>query len=106
MPTEKECKIALEILKARVNYENVDAIICFKELIDEHFDNPPLEWEEIKPKMWVWSKSMKSWIYIFKPHDWKPIKGIRYSHRLIYHSADGYYMDYKRNEFYRKEVQE
>lgn len=31
MLTEKECRQALEILKARVNYENVDAIICFKD---------------------------------------------------------------------------
>lgn len=39
MLTKEECKEALEILKARVNYENVDAIICFKELIEEHFED-------------------------------------------------------------------
>ena len=37
MLTKEECIHALEILKQNVSYETVDAIICFKELIKEHF---------------------------------------------------------------------
>ena len=64
MLTEKEYRQALEILKARANYENVDAIICFKELIDEHFDNPPLEFEELKQGMWIWDNARKEWVKV------------------------------------------
>lgn len=42
MLTKEECRQALEILKAQVNYENVDAIICFKKLIEEHFNKNTL----------------------------------------------------------------
>lgn len=64
MLTEKECRQALEILKARVNYENVDAIICFKELIEEHFDNPPLAIDDLKPDQEVYSKNFGETVLI------------------------------------------
>jgi hypothetical protein len=38
MVTEKKCRTALEILKEKANGETVDAVICFKELIAEHFE--------------------------------------------------------------------
>lgn len=44
MLTKEKCKEALEILKGHVSYETVDAIVCFKELIEEHFDNPQIDW--------------------------------------------------------------
>lgn len=38
MSTKDECRTALEILKEKANGETVDAVVCFKELIDEHFE--------------------------------------------------------------------
>lgn len=38
MVTEKECRTALEILKEKANGETVDAVVCFKELIEDHFE--------------------------------------------------------------------
>ena len=70
MLTEKECRQALEILKARVNYENVDAIICFKELIDEHFDNPPLKFEELIKHKFVWDNELKEFAFVLE--EYKP----------------------------------
>ena len=31
----------------------------FKQLINEHFDNPPLKFEELKVGMWVWDNKRK-----------------------------------------------
>lgn len=86
----------LENFKQKIN--------CLKQLINEHFDNPPLKFEEIKEKMWVWDSKTKSYIFIFKPLNWEPIKGIRYANMIIYHSVEGYYMDFEENRFYRREV--
>lgn len=38
MLTKEECRTALEILKEKANGETVDAVVCFKKLIDEHFE--------------------------------------------------------------------
>ena len=56
MLTEKECREALEILKEKANGETVDAVVCFKELIDEHFDNPPLTIDDLKRDQEVYFK--------------------------------------------------
>lgn len=86
----------LENFKKKIN--------CLKQLINEHFDNTPLKFEELKENMWVWDNKTKSYIFIFKPLNWEPIKGIRYANMIIYHSAEGYYMDFEENRFFRYEV--
>ena len=63
-----------------------------------------LGFEEIKEKMWVWDSKTKSYIFIFKPLNWEPIKGLRYANMIINHSAEGYYMNFEENRFYRREV--
>lgn len=35
---------------------NGKLIGTFKQLIKEHFDNPPHKFEELKPDMWVWDR--------------------------------------------------
>lgn len=64
MVTEKECRTALEILKEKANGETVDAVVCFKELIDEHFDNPPLTIDDLKPDQEVYSKNFGETVLI------------------------------------------
>lgn len=119
MINEKECREALEHIKTLrgSNYgwyysgfnnsalpfdEDTNVI---SKLIEEHFDNPPLKWEELKEKTWYWHEPSTSWIYLFKPLNWEPVKGLRYAERIIQNSCDGYYMDFKEGQLYRKEVQ-
>lgn len=68
--------------------------------------NPPLKFEELKEKTWYWYEPSKSWIYLYKPLDWEPIKGLRYGERIINNSVEGYYMDFKENTLFRKQVEE
>lgn len=73
-------------------------------LLQELVDNPPLKFEDLKEGMWVWDNKNKSYIYIFKPLVWEPVKGIRYASHIITNSAEGYHMGFEENRFYRWEV--
>ena len=75
-----------------------------KNKIQELANNPPLKFEDLHKGMWIWDDKTKSYIYIFKPLDWKPVKGIRYASHIITNSVEGYYMDFEENRFYRREV--
>lgn len=75
-----------------------------EKLINKHFDNPPLKFDELEKGMWIWDNKNKCWLYLFKPLDWEPIKGLRYAERIIEHSTEGYYMDFEKGRFYRKQV--
>ena len=113
--TKKNCMIAknrmrgLAYSSCNCKEENIDEVNnCdnyLEQLINEHFDNQPLKFENLEEGMWVWDDKAKSYIYIFKPLDWKPVKGIRYAERIINDSANGYYMDFEENRLYRREVQ-
>ena len=35
-----------------------------KQLINEHFDNPPLKFEDLKENLWVWDNKYKHYIKI------------------------------------------
>ena len=115
----EECEKALkEIENATTQIEDFNSIpeITYNEfknqlnvlnqLINEHFDNQPLKFEELKEKTWYWHEPSKSWIYLYKPLDWEPIKGLRYGERIINHSVEGYYMDFKEGTLFRKQVKE
>lgn len=110
MLTEKECRQALEILKARVNYENVDAIICFKELIDEHFDNPPLKFEELEVGKPYWDNLKECW---FIATEYDPTSYYKYKEINWYlDKNDACYLEniyeneFDENRYYRKQVEE
>lgn len=105
MLTEKECRQALEILKARVNYENVDAIICFKELIEEHFDNPPLTLDELYEfvkqdtdyhYLPVWDNKFGGQWFVLENINGNKLKFKGYDHPI----------EFEEGRYYRKEVQE
>lgn len=73
------------------------------ELIHEHFDNPPLEFEELKPNMWVWDNKRKAKLLI----------GYCYSKddmlTIIFQNPEDYkyiHLDFEENRFYRKEVKD
>ena len=118
--TKEECLKALNNLSRYANIGRtkhgpggcvVDNFVSNNEsviynLICDHFDNPPLEFEELKEKTWYWHNPSKSWIYLFKPLNWEPEKGLRYAERIIDHSAEGYYMPFKTRTLFRKQVEE
>lgn len=112
--TKKNCMIAknrmrgLAYTSCNCREENINEVNnCdnyLEQLINEHFDNQPLKFEDLHEGMWIWDDKTKSYIYIFKPLDWKPVKGIRYASHIITNSVEGYYMDFEENRFYRREV--
>lgn len=100
MLTEKECRTALEILKEKANGETVDAVVCFKELIDEHFDNPPLTIDDLKRDQEVYFKDYGETVLI---------RGVDKENNLVFLSAIDrkceLEYEFEPNCFYRKKVQ-
>lgn len=100
MLTEKECREALENLKEKVNGETVDAVVCFKELIDEHFDNPPLTIDDLKRDQEVYFKDYGETVLI---------RGADKEKNLVFLSAIDrkceLEYEFEPNCFYRKKVQ-
>ena len=66
------------------------------QLINEHFDNPPLKFEELKEGMWVWDVKNAEWVCIDRP-----IANVSYCKNLR-----GLVIFFEENRFYRKQVQE
>lgn len=112
MVTEKECKEALDGLRNLERYENfkkwngqvapqVKADVI-EQLIREHFDNPPLTFEELKEDMWVWDKKFNQWIQI--DETWSSYK--KFINVWIVGSDLLQTIEFEKNRFYRKEVKE
>lgn len=83
--------------KAKEDYHTL------KSLIEEHFDNPPLKFEEIKKGMWVCVNGTC----------WEKVYGTAYDiifeSNVVYVCENGYdfyggTLSYEHNKFYRKEV--
>jgi hypothetical protein len=82
------------------------------QLINEHFDNPPLKVEDIKPNMRVWDNKFKEYFYVSpsfkKPTDWvrtyytqsgwTDVSGNEYTQ----HHFNAVY--FEENRFYKREV--
>lgn len=100
MLTKEECRTALEILKEKANGETVDAVVCFKELIDEHFDNPPLTIDDLKRDQEVYFKDYGETVLI---------RGVDKENNLVFLSAVDrkceLEYEFEPNCFYRKKVQ-
>ena len=110
MLTEKECRNALSDLKNQLEdilgeeSENVESVNVLNQLMDEHFSNPPLKWEELKPNMRVWDNEMKEWIQIV--HLTNFLGATKFVDFYIYGLSELIDSEYEPNRFYRKEVQE
>lgn len=106
--TKEECLKAKEILRMANDYptskyNNSDlidqAIQLFENLVEEHFNNPPLRYEEIEEEKWYWHNKKKEWIKIISkdlcvPSEYPIIE-------TIYE-----YIEFESNCFYRKQVEE
>lgn len=117
MLTKEECEKAyedlynsiceLEEIKSGVETTCVfdDSLYRFKELIEEHFDNPPLEFEELKENMWVWDNYWEEYFEISEVYsNTKEIDVLIHQNKI---NRKRYAtIKYTPNRFYRKEVQE
>ena len=71
-------------------------------LIKEHFDNPPLKFEELKEEIWIWDNKEKTYIKSCNNYDTKEHgKGIR-----VQIGFDLVRINYEENRFYRKQVED
>lgn len=73
-------------------------------LIHEHFDNPPLGFEELKPNMRVWDNEMKEWIQIV--HLTNFLGATKFVNFYINGLSELIDSEYEPNRFYRKEVKD
>lgn len=69
------------------------------ELINEHFDNPPLKFEELEKGMWVWVKDKKMYKQVIKTY-------VREFDEIETVHVNGYYLGFEENRFYRYQVKE
>ena len=110
MLTKEECTKALDNITLEVSTmdnedtrlieSNVDEEInLLDDLIKEHFDNPPLKFEELEDNMWVWDSYFHCYCYI----------GLIVNKNCVHIGyIDGYSSDgpFEENRFYRKEAKD
>ena len=72
------------------------AMVIFARLIEDHFDNPPLKFEQLEVGMWVWDNKRKEWCVLAA--FWKDALN-RYYVSGISDSP------FEENRFYRKQVE-
>lgn len=106
---KEECLKALETLQDKyLNFDVVDELICFKSLIEEHFDNQPLKFEELEEEMWVWDNKHKVYNQIYSLYgNFMSTKhnAVQFKH-LNETTQWGDIIEFEENRFYRKEVEE
>ena len=114
--TKEECEKALDHFEkcywdqdnsyGAMNGVRKDLDILNK-LIHEHFDNPPLKFEELKEGMWVWDDRDKEYIMVCRTCVYpKDNFLVRKGDELVFISKDDeeFHRMYRPNRFYRKEV--
>lgn len=86
------------------------AMVMFARLIDEHFDNPPLKFEELEVGMWVWDNELRMYFLIkgkfnITVGSYKVLEIItsNLSNGTWHYNTCHIY--YQENRFYRKQVE-
>lgn len=103
---ESKCREALNNLKNVIITRHYDKeltkeyIEVLEDLITEHFDNPPLKFEELRKNMWVWDDVKKNYdqmkcITIINSEK-RPYKYIDFERNGV--------IEFKEGRFYRKQV--
>lgn len=80
----------------------VKSMDLLEKMIMEHFDNPPLKFEELKEGMFVWDNKKHTYIQIEKITE-SFMKNIFFN-QIGWECCE--HMGFEPNRFYRKEVQE
>ena len=118
MLTKEECLEALRDIEFNlpISYINseyglfgrcayVGQIEILKNLIYEHFNNPPLKFEELKENMWVWDNYWEEYFEISEVYsNTKEIDVLIHQNKINQKRYET--IKYTPNRFYRKEVQE
>ena len=117
MLTKEQCKKALndyELIKEfmedlpsgldgiELSCDSDELYDILNSLIEEHFDNPPLEFEELKEGMFVWDNKHHTYIKIDRI--WESYNKTIYFYAIGWECCEN--TEYEPNRFYRKEVQE
>lgn len=113
--TKKNCMIAknrmrgLAYASCNCREENIDEVNnCdnyLEQLINEHFDNPPLKFEDLKEGVWVWDDKEKWYrkiVILFDPCQEYPRGSFKSYADSCETNLD--FMEFKENCFYRGEV--
>ncbi len=98
MLTKEKCENALINLCS--SNSKVQDRHVFKDLIEEHFYNPPLKFEELKLGMWVWDSNDNKYNKIIE------INNDKIGFYYITNSSTRFTCTFEENRFYRKEVEE
>ena len=87
------------------DYQRENIQFHYKDLINEHFDNPPLKFEELKPNMLVYDKKFKFFFAIFEIHEEdKSIEIVIVDKQIPYFKVITL-GTFEENRFYRKQVE-
>lgn len=101
--TIEECEEAYKELHFK--HADLKFLLVFANLIKEHFDNPPLKFEELEENMWVWDNKYK--LYVQIDEDFKQKDGfIIVVFSNDYHNQECEYTTFAENRFYRREVKD
>lgn len=97
MLTKEECSLLLALRCHNCKYQFTcnDCVIRKKleQLINEHFDNPPLQLEDIHVGMWIWDNVDKMYTQV-----------VGYYTETCLVCSLGLKREYKPNRFYKMEV--
>lgn len=112
MLTKEECDKALDRVarfcswfspyKCPESIKFKNELDILDKLIEEHFDNPPLKWEELKEGMFVWDNKHHTYIKIDRI--WESYNKAIYFYAIGWECCEN--TEYEPNRFYRKEVVE
>ena len=78
-------------------------LVVMRHLIFEHFDNPPLKFEELKDGMWVWDNLFKSYLQIDGCDIENGLVFVEYYDFSCCEEIDCTF--FKENRFFRREVE-
>ena len=114
MLTKEECEKALKNIALSYDAEYVNEcndefcqamknyIKILENLIEQHFDNPPLKFEELKEGMFVWDNKHHTYIKIDRI--WESYNKTIYFYAIGWECCEN--TEYEPNRFYRKEVKD
>ena len=100
--TKEECELALEEYDFRSERPLPHEYRVLRQLINEYFDNPPLEFEEIEEGKWYWDNHCKEYFRIDKIH--KELQSLN----INIDEEDGVceVKYYEKDRFYHREVKD
>ena len=110
MLTKEECENALNNILCNIGVARSDYrksgkakedYHTLKSLIEEHFSNPPLGFEELKEGMWVWDNKRKVKLLIAYCYSEDDMGYYNLSNPEDYKYI---HIEFEENRFYRKEV--